>query len=190
MPEEPDPPQHGMPRTREEIARFVIDRKARIQAIARRRLAAGSRGLFDSEDVVASVMRRIDQMASRGALRLRSEGELWALIATIAGHDAITKARIMARSNSIIREDHEFAKFLVERASNCESDEAADAAILDIAASISNATMRQVFLLRLRGASHEAAAGAVGMTPAAVRQQWSTLMRSLSERFASPRSEI
>ncbi len=92
------PGPEELPTSRDEIARFVMARKGRIQAIARTKLTKSSRSLVDSEDVVSSVMRRIDTLASRGALYVRTENDLWALITTIVGNYTVSKARLVARA--------------------------------------------------------------------------------------------
>lgn len=175
----------SLPQSREEIAQFVLARRERVQAIARRKLTYSARAVFDSDDVIASVMRRIDHLASKGALRIRSEAELWALIATIAGNNAVSKTRLMARARTLLSEDLAFAQIMLNCVTPCATDDDAENLVLELASSISDPVMRQGFLLRVRGASHSAVAGVLGISEAAFRQRWSHLVRSLSERFGS-----
>src|SRR5262249_12533541 len=78
---------------REMIAAYGLENKERVRAIARRKLTPTSRRVFDSEEVLSSVLRRLDGMAVRGTLRPHSEAELWALIEAIARNTTVSKIR-------------------------------------------------------------------------------------------------
>lgn len=163
----------------------MLARQERVRALARTRLTGGTRAVFDSEDVLSSVVRRLDSLVERGRLRVTSEDELWALITTIVLNDATSKSRLMERARAMSLDDQEFAQMLLRRAAACKQDEDADALVLQMAGSISGGDERQMLLLRLRGASHRAIAGALGISEVAARQRWSQLVRSLVERFGN-----
>lgn len=160
-----------------------MERRDRIRAIARTRLTQGARAVFDSEDVLSSVARRLDGLFQRGQLRIEREDELWALIATIAMNEATSKTRLVERARSLLRDDAAFAQILLDRFAVCEDDEDADATVLRMAGSISDGDDRHMFLLRLRGATHRAIAGALGISEAAARQRWVQLVRALESRY-------
>lgn len=179
---------NDLPQNREEIARFVLSRKARVQAIARTKLTRSTRAVFDSEDVLSSVIRRLDGLAHRGKLRLDSEEELWALIVTIAKNDATSKTRLIERARDLLNDDATFATLLLQRAQTCQEDMDADNLILEMAASIKAPDARQAFLLRVRGATHRAIASALGITEETSRQRWSVLCQDLFRRFGDQAS--
>lgn|GEM_PF-968895 len=174
--------------TRAAIAEFLIRNEQSIRRIARQKLTRVTRSTFDSEDVMASVLRRMDRLAVEGCLRPRSEGELWALVRTIAANTAVSKSRLMERARRLEAEDGDYARTLVQRLEACAGDDDAQLLVLRMAASLDKERSREVFLLRLRGANHAAVAGLLGISEGASRQAWMEVCRDLRRRFeeASP----
>src|SRR5207247_1975659 len=103
----------GQSTIRTAIAEYVLEHRDKIRAIARRKLTATTRRVFDSEEVISSVLRRLDVMAERGSLRPRSETELWALIEAIARNTAVSKTRLIERTTRMLREDGAYALALL-----------------------------------------------------------------------------
>lgn len=169
--------------SRDAIAEFLFRNEQSIRRIARQKLTRSTRSTFDSEDVMASVLRRMDTLALEGRLRPRSEGELWALVRTIAANTAVSKSRLVERARSFEAEDGAYARELVRRLDCCVSDEEAQLLVLRMASSLRKERHRELFLLRLRGANHAAAAGLLGISEGASRQVWLEVCRELRERF-------
>jgi hypothetical protein len=166
------------------LARFVLENEAKVRAIARRKLP-GDRGVFDSEDVVSSVLRRLDTMAHTGVFAPRSREELWGLIKAIASRTAVDRRRLIERGRNFLTEDGPYAYELLKRLNACPTDDDALMLVLRIMMSIKNQTDRQVFALLHRGASHRAIASALRLpSEEASRQRWSALRRELAARFA------
>jgi RNA polymerase sigma factor (sigma-70 family) len=161
----------------EEITQFLLHKRADIRRIGSERLK-GMRGRFtDSEDVYSSVCLRLLKMANDARLRPRGDEEVWALAATIAENTAISKVRILKRVHAELPTDEadEIARFFTA----CETDEEATLMLHRLAHRLENGDERQLFLLRLRGLSHEMIARSLSIKPAAVRQRWTTVMRRL-----------
>lgn len=168
---------------REAIARYVLSHESQIRAIARRKLTQAARSTFDSEDVMASVLRRVDQLALNGVLRPDNEGELWSLIKTIASNTAVTKTRLIERTRFLLTEDGAYAYYLLQRLNACGSDDEAQLLVLRMASTLKSERSRQILLLRLRGATHEAISGMLGMSEGACRQQWMETRQELQAAF-------
>lgn len=175
--------ERGDSPARQALAEFVLQHRERIRAIARQKLPGGARSVFDSEEVVSSVLRRLDGMASRGTLAPRSPAELWGLITAIATNAAVDRRRLIERARSHLAEDGPYAYELLKRLNACESDDDATMLLLRMMMSIKNSTDRHVFMMLHRGASHRAIATALGISEAASRKRWSVLRQELAERF-------
>lgn len=170
--------------SREDVARFVLRHESTIRQIARRKLTQATKAVFDSEDVMASVLRRMDKLAHDGALRPRSEGELWALIRTIASNTAVSRTRMMERARILLTEDGSYAYDFVQRLNACSTDDEAHLLVLRMAGSFSSERSRHIFLMRVRGASHAAIAALLNITDGSCRQQWLQMCKELKAAFS------
>lgn len=170
---------------REAVASFVLRHESRIRAIARRKLTQSTRSTFDSEDVMASVLRRMDKLAMEGVLRPRSEGELWALIQTIASNTAVSKTRLIERARFLLTEDGSYAYEFLNRLNSCGTDDEAQLLVFRMAGALEGNRDRQIFLARVRGATHHAIAGMLKMSESACRQHWMRICRELYAAFES-----
>ncbi len=166
------------------VARFVMANGEQIRAIARRKLGRPSRRVTDSEDVLSSVLRRLDEMGARGTLRLRSERELWGLIEAIACNAAVSKVRMIERARNFLTEDGRYANQLLSRLNDCEGDDEVTLLLLRMTASLRNPEDRQILTLMHRGANHRAIGSLLGTSEQASRQRWKRIREELCERFA------
>jgi DNA-directed RNA polymerase specialized sigma24 family protein len=175
---------------RDAIASYVVRHAERIRAIARRKLPRTTRRVCDSEDVLSSVLVRLDQMAARGTLRLESERELWGLIEAIASNTAVSKVRMISRAQNLLTEDSAYAYELLKRLNNCPGDDEALLLLLRMTASLKNPVDRQVLTLMHRGASHRAIADLLGFSVDASRQRWMRIREELCARFAGGELDV
>lgn len=165
--------------SRGELAAFLKSRAMRVRDVARRKLLSRTRRIYDSEDVLSSTIRRMDEMALEGMLRPHNEEELWTLTRTIAQNNAVSKNRMVSRLDRLLQEEGVafamVADFIQRRA---ESEKLEDV-LARLAAVLENSTDRQYFFLRMRGATHRAASDALGITHDAGRQRWVGIMARL-----------
>lgn len=175
------PSTGGKRMDREHIARFMISYEERIRAVARRNISAPTRNITDSEDIFGSVCRRVDEMANAGLINARSEAELWSLIKSLASNTSLEKVRLIERINSFAEEDGEYARCLIERLSQCASDDDADLLIRRIAAKLRPGADRQMLFLLLRGANHRVIGEHLGFSEEASRQRWAALRTKLCD---------
>jgi hypothetical protein len=176
------PPAPGeTPRTF--VARYCLANAERIRAIARRKIPQRSRAVTDSEDVLSSVLRRLDEMGERGTLRLDSESELWGLIEAIACNTAVSKVRMIERARNLLTEDADYANELLRRLQGCPGDDEAMLLLLRMTASIKSPSDRQILTLMHRGASHRAIGDLMGFSEQASRQRWKRIRDELCAKF-------
>ena len=176
------PPVPSPRLSRAEIANFLTSNELRIREMARTKLSRGS-GFVDSQDVFASVARRLDQLASGSGVRPRSEAELWALVRTVTTNTAIEKTRLVARVRAIASTEGLYGQELLKRLEECGGDDEATLLVHRMALALPAAVDRQIMFLFLRGASFTAMAVALEMTEDAVRKRWARLRSALEERF-------
>ncbi len=169
---------------REAIAAYVLSHQDRVRAIARRKLTASARQVFDSEEVVSSVLRRLDGMAMRGSLRTTSEAELWGLIRAIAQNTAVSKTQLIERTRDLLTEEGAYAQRLLERLDACDGDDEATLIVQRMLLSFKDATDRQLLVLIMRGATHKAIGGLLGISEEASRARWKKARDALNTRFA------
>lgn len=171
------------PALRERLAAYVLAHQSQIRAMARRNLTSDTRTVCDSEDILSSVLRRLDEMANDGVLRPRSERELWALIRTIARNTAVSRTRLIEHARQRLTEDGPYAYELLQRLNTYRSDEEATLLVHRMLASVQDRTNRQVLALMLRGASHRAIGAFLEISEDASRQRWMAVRREIAAKF-------
>ena len=171
-------------RDRQSIAEYLISHRDRIRAVARRKLTANARSVFDSEDVFSSVLRRVDTMMDAGTLRPRSVAELWALIDAITRNNAINRTRLIERARALLAEEGPYAQSLLDRLTRYTTDDEATVLMYRMMGCLKDENDRQVLSLHLRGATHKAIAGLLGISEDASRQRWRAVRGALQEKLS------
>jgi hypothetical protein len=170
--------------TRAEIAEYVLAHEEQVRAVARRKLTHATRTVFDSEDVFASVLRRLDEMVAHGRLTPRSEVELWPLIKAIASNTAVSRTRLIERARNLLTEEGPYAYELLKRLNAYSSDEEAELLVYRMMMALADHKDRQLLALILRGSSHRVAGNLIGISEACSRQRWKKIRDELEGRFA------
>lgn len=170
-------------RDREALARYLLEHQASIRAAARRKLSSNTRSVFDSEDVLSSVLRRVDAMVSEGRLRPRSEAELWALINTIAANNAVNRTQLIERARLFLTEDGPYVYELLQRLNAFTTDDEVILLLHRMMACLQDEKDRQLLGAYLRGASLSVIATMLGIKDDACRQRWRSIRLRLAERF-------
>ncbi len=169
------------------LAAFVLEHGETIRRVARRKLSNATAGVYDSQDVLSTVLRRVDMLADRGAIRATTEREMLSLIITIAEHAAIDKTRLMELARSRLHTDGAFARLFLQRLNSCRDDDDTQVLVFQMFQSLRTSIERRLFLLRLRGIEHQVIAEMIGISPAACRKRWSTIMENLARGFQEER---
>lgn len=168
---------------RDRLAEFVIRNKEAIRRVARRKLNTETRRVYDSDDIMATVLRRVDLLAHNGAIRADSEAEMVSLILTIAANASISKFRLIKLARSRLGEDSDFSRELIRRLNACHDDDEANTLVFRLYGSLDSTDDRRVYLLRLRGIGHAAIGQMLGITEEATRKRWQKIRRNLAARF-------
>lgn len=168
---------------RDALARYLTANLEKLRAIASRKLGRSSRSVFDSEEVVASVVRRMDDLAQRDSIRARSEDELWALIARIVTNATVSRIRLLQVARRHLAEDGPYAALMASRVAALETDDEASLLVYRLIASVPDATDRQILLLRLRGMPLPLIARELGLGEGAARMRYHRVCQRLEERL-------
>ena len=174
---------------RRAAAVFVLEYGPRVRRRLRGKLSRAMRRVFDSQDLMSTLARRLDAFVLAGRLRATTEGQFWSLVFQMAEHALIDKARVLRRLRAAEGEDGPLARALEARVRGAgtegravggggggggEVDEDSGAA-LELAATfdmLPDSTDRAILSLWLNGTPHAVTADCVGLSPAAVRQRW------------------
>lgn len=140
----------------------------------RSKLGKGVRALFDSEDILATVARRLDAALVMGTVRINDAEHLLALVQRMMRSAVVDKARIVKRLRAADGHDAEWSSRLLTQM--CVTSPDLDADGLDrLTSRLEHRDDRLQLWLWLRGESHETIAHELGITPAAARKRWERL---------------
>jgi len=167
-------------------ALFVTRYGPRIRRRIRGKLGPAMRRIFDSQDILSSVGRRLDAFIRGRKLTAKNEQELWGLVHRIASRVLIDKARIFYHVQETEREDSAFAYMLASRLREAERSSTAGTEIEleQVFELVGDQTDCTILYHWLEGKSYGAIAEIVNLTPAYVRKRWERLKAGLRERWA------
>jgi len=168
--------RHG---DRAAVAEFLARHGPAIRARVRHTLSRRLRRVFDSEDILSTVSRRLDALVADRRLEASEAAQVWALIYAIARHATWEKVRGERRQDAAV--DGAALSFEGRRATQADRSEVAES-IDGLHALVTDPTDRELLRLRGHGCSHEQAATALDLEPAAVRMRWSRLRRVIQAR--------
>jgi len=167
-------------------ATFVTRYDARIRRRIRGKLSPAMRRIFDSQEILSTVGRRLDMFVRSGRLEATSEDQLWALVFRMAHNAVIDKARVFHRLQEVEDEDGQFAQHFYSRLRQAERDrrEGAEIEIERALKLFDDHIDREILSLWLVGASHNVIAENVDLAPTAVRKRWQKIRTKLHKCFA------
>lgn len=167
-------------------ATFVTQYDARIRRRIRGKLSPAMRRIFDSQEILSTVGRRLDSYVRSGQLEATNESELWALVFRMANNAVIDKARVFHRLREVEGEDGQFAQELYRRLRQAERRrrEGAEVEIDRALRLLDDHVDRDILSLWLVGASHSVIAEHVDLAPTAVRKRWQKIRTKLHECFS------
>lgn len=158
-----------------------------IRARYRHKLGRVMRRLFDSQELLSTIGRRLDQYVCSGRIRASTEDELWALLRAIADHSLADKVKIVRRLSAVEGEDAPFAREFSARLTAAQqvrpdgAEDLIDRCLRRLGAGVD----REILAMWLMGSAPTSIAQELAMTPGAVRVRWhricADLRRHLSE---------
>lgn len=100
---------------REAVGDFVREYGDLVRRRVRGKLGTAVRRLFDSEDLLSTISRRLDRVVAQGQLGASSVDQFMALVHRITEHAVIDKVRISQRCKRAEEPDSPVAQLLSER---------------------------------------------------------------------------
>lgn len=176
---------------RNAAADFVQKFGPRIRRRVRSKLNPSMRRLFDSQEMLSTLARRLDLFVKEKRLQADNESRLWSLVLRISDNALIDKARLMRRLNTMEGPDGPMAKRFADRLRDAESSKQ-DGAIVEldeILQSLGDTRDRQILSMWLADQPHSLIAEELGMTAAAVRKRWQVIKARIKERLESRMKE-
>jgi DNA-directed RNA polymerase specialized sigma24 family protein len=172
---------------RDAAAEFVTRFGPFIRRRLHGKLGSSMRRIFDSQDILSTLCRRLDVCIRGGSFRAASANELWMVVLKMADNSLIEKARVFRSLEAKEGEDSPLAQRLLQRLRDAELVRE-DGPLLEIdhaLQALSDRGDREVLSLWLMGLNHAAIANSVGMAPTAVRKRWQKIRDVLRERYKS-----
>lgn len=143
------------------------------------------RRLFDSQDILSTVARRLDEMVCSGRVQAANEFQFMALLIKMAGHAVVDKARIVSRLQGVESDDLVVAKSFEHAFQSAESSQRDSSEVIEKAFdATADAVDRTILSMWLNGFEHAAIASATRLSTEAVRFRWHRLRGRLREVLA------
>lgn len=151
------------------------------------KLAGGVRRVFDSQEIMSTLGRRLDRLVLSGELRAIATPQLWALIFKIIDVAVMDKVRVFSRLQAAEGEDSSFATDFARRMKERErADVLGPELELEAAfGCLRSDTDRKVLELWLNGAAHAEIAETIHTSVDAVRQRWRSIRDRLHEQLTA-----
>ncbi len=170
---------------REAAAVFTQLYGPRIRRRIHGKLGPAMRRLFDSQEILSTLGRRLDALVGSGRLEATAEPQLWSLVFRIADNALVEKARVFRGLQAKEGEESPLAQRMLARLRAAEHKDADGVEIeIDRALrALDDPTDREILSLWLLGNQHEQIASCVGLAGTAVRKRWQKIREKLREHF-------
>ncbi|MEM8757481.1 MAG: hypothetical protein AAGF47_06845 [Planctomycetota bacterium] len=159
---------------REGVANRLMELAPLVRRRVRDKLSPAGRRLFDTQDLLSTVLRRVDRLLCEGRLRATTDAELVGLVVRMLDNAIIDRQRVLGRLQRIDGADGEWARRLKGRF------DGADAVLADVFEALTREDDRLYLSLWLRGAPHSSISYVLGIAPDAARQRWVAIRRRIS----------
>jgi DNA-directed RNA polymerase specialized sigma24 family protein len=177
----------GGEQARSAAAIFLKRHEGAIRRRLRRKIAAATSRIFDTEDLFSTVARRIDQEVEQQRLSTLNEQQLWGLINRIAENCVTDVARAERPRRTAIRGPLRFDMHRLRREAQ-DKPGLSGGDVIEKARQAIPQDDRQLLGLWLLGAPFTGIAAALGLTETGARKRWERLRRSLREQL--PRDSL
>lgn len=158
-------------------AHFVTRFGPLIRRRYRHKLGRKSSRLFDSQDLLSTVARRLDVFVLKGQFKAGTEPQLWALLGVIAEHAVADKLRSLAK---LERAEHD-ASHEARGGGSDPSTLYLSECVGDVIKNLVDEADRQLLMLWMLGVNHRVIAEQLGLTEGAVRVRWHRLRATLRD---------
>ncbi len=168
---------------RSAVGEFLDAYGGLIQARYRRKLGRLLRRVFDSEDLLSTVRRRLDRCVVSGKLQAETEAQLWALVGRLADRAVSSQARRLKHAPIYDQEDRQFLDELLGVTARNDREERREI-VREIFGRMS-ATERVIAVGTLRGQSQAELGEQLGMSEGAVKQRWFRVRGKIRQELAA-----
>lgn len=177
---------------REAAAAFITRYSSRLRRRIRGKLDPAMRRLFDSQEILSTVSRRLDQYVRNGRIQAIHEGQLWSLIFKIADHALIDKVRVFEHLKNIEGSDSTFAQDVLRQLEQAERQPTArgggaEIEIEQAMSALPDGTDREILAMWLMGRAHADIAEQLDMASTGVRKRWQNIKQKLRTHFEARR---
>lgn len=172
---------------REAAAEFLERFGPRIRRRVRGKLPVPMRRLFDSQEILSTLGRRLDRFVASGRVRANTTGELWSLVFRMTDNSLIEKARLFRSLEKREGEDGAFAQHVLGRLRGLERSDS-DAPLIEVDAalrSLGPGVERQITTLWLQGHTFAEIGAELGMKENTARKRWESIRHRLRDLFES-----
>jgi DNA-directed RNA polymerase specialized sigma24 family protein len=168
---------------REAVAQFLGCYGPYIRRRVRGKITPGMRRLFDSQELLSTLGRRLDRYVQSGRFKAVDDPQFWRLIFRMVDNAVLDKHRIIKRLECTEGEDSPLAKSLLARLRKGEADPTRDLEweLEQLLRVISAPVDRQIISFWLMGHSLRVIAAYVDLSPEGVRQRWLSIRLRLRE---------
>ncbi len=159
---------------REAVVEFIDRYGSRIRRRMRDKLGVSMRRVFDSQDLLSTLSRRMDEMVTTGRIRAANDSQLWSLVMSVASHAISENARLVSKLKTIdsptALDDNPVSdeKFLELVAGDID----ARVELQDVFERLQDDVDRHILWMWLMEAPHKRIAAELDMTPSSVRMRW------------------
>lgn len=168
---------------REAVGQFLTCYGPYIRRRVRGKLKPSMRRLFDSQELLSTLGRRLDRYVCTGRFTAASDPQVWALVFRILDNAMLDKERIMRRLQNVEGEDTVVARTILARIERAEEDPAkgAEVELDELLRMLRTPLERQIVSLWLTGHSLRIIAEYVGLSHDAVRHRWAAIRHNLRQ---------
>lgn len=170
---------------REAAAIFIMKYGSRIRRRIRGKLNRSMRRVFDSQEILSTLGRRLDVYVRSRRFEAVDGPQLWTLVLNMAENAVVDKSRVFHKLKRCEREDGPFAQQFLRRLEDAErqDEEGVEIEIGRVIESINDPIDREILKQWLMETPHTEIAASLNLTPAAVRKRWQNLRNELRERL-------
>lgn len=166
-------------------AAFVMRHEQKIRRRYRRQLGPNMRRLFDSQELLSTVLRRLDRYVVNETIRAPSDGAIWHLVFKIADAALVDRIRVLNRLKQVRDEHQEIARQMLKRLEPTSNNEDFAEQLDGLLRSLPCPTDREIVSLWLGGASLNQISEILQITPAATRKRWERIRVGFREQLLS-----
>ncbi len=166
---------------RHAVGEFVTLYGPFVRRRVRGKLGPAMRRLFDSQEILSTLSRRLDRYVRSGRVEAATEPQLWALVFKMVDAALVDKVRIIRRLRHVEGEDTDFARSFLSRLDEAgrKHEEGIELTVDAALSALPSATDRQILSLWLMGHSHRVIAEYVGLSHDATRKRWQSIRERL-----------